>query len=93
MSIRKVLGATTPHIAYLLSKNFLVLVFIASVIAVPVAWWAMNNWLENFPYKISINIWYFVITVVISLVIALITTSFQSIKAAVENPVNSLKQQ
>ena len=93
MSIRKVLGATTPHIAYLLSKNFLLLVFIASVIAVPVAWWAMNNWLENFPYKISINIWYFVITVIVSLIIALITTSFQSIKAAVENPVNSLKQQ
>ena len=93
ISIRKVLGASIPHIAYLLSKNFLVMVLIASLIAIPVAWWAMNSWLEEFPYKIDISWWYFAITLIVSLIIALITTSFQSVKAAFENPVKSLKQQ
>jgi putative ABC transport system permease protein len=91
ISIRKVLGASITQIAYQLSKNFLLLVLIASVIAVPVAWWAMNNWLEDFPYKINISAWYFIITIVIALVVALITISFQSIRAAVANPVKSLK--
>jgi len=93
ISIRKVLGASTSHIAYILSKNFLLMVLIASFIAIPIAWWAMSNWLQDFSYKINISPWYFAITLLLSLVIALITTSFQSIKAAVENPIKSLKQQ
>ena len=91
MSIRKVLGATMGNIAYQLSKNFLLLVLIASVIAIPIAWWTMHSWLERFPYKITISAWYFVITIVTALLVALITISFQSIKAAVANPVKSLK--
>ncbi len=91
ISIRKVLGASFSNIVFQLSKNFLLLVLIASLIAVPIAWWAMNSWLQEFPYKINISAWYFVITILIALVVALITISFQSIRAAIANPVKSLK--
>jgi putative ABC transport system permease protein len=91
IGIRKVLGANTLNIMGLLSKNFLILVGIAALIAFPVAWWAMNNWLEDFPYRITISWWVFGIALVAALGIALLTVSFQSVKAALTNPVKSLR--
>ncbi|MDQ3549972.1 MAG: ABC transporter permease, partial [Bacteroidota bacterium] len=91
IGIRKILGASVLNIVGLLSKNFLTLVFIASLIAFPVAWWAMNNWLEDFPYRVSISWWVFGITAVVAVIIALLTISFQAIKAATANPVKSLR--
>ena len=91
LGIRKVLGANAFDIVGLLSKNFLVLVVIASLIAFPIAWWAMNNWLEDFPYRVNISWWVFGIAVIAALAIALLTVSFQAIKAALANPVKSLR--
>jgi putative ABC transport system permease protein len=91
IGIRKVLGANVINIIGLLSKNFLVMVLIASVIAIPIAWWAMNNWLNDFPYRVNLSLWIFGIAIVVALLIAFITVSFQSIKAATANPVKSLR--
>jgi putative ABC transport system permease protein len=91
IGIRKVLGANALNIMALLSKNFLLLVLISSLIAFPVAWWAMNNWLKDFPYHVNISWWIFGIAIVAALLIAFITVSFQSIKAATANPVKSLR--
>lgn len=91
IGIRKVLGANVFDIVGLLSKNFLVLIIIASLIAFPVAWLAMNNWLKDFPYRIMISWWMFGIAIIAALLIALLTVSFQSIKAAIANPVKSLR--
>ena len=91
IGIRKVLGASALNIVGLLSKNFLMLVLIASIIAFPIAWWAMNSWLEDFPYRVNISWWVFGVAIVAALVIALLTVSFQSIKAATTNPVKSLR--
>jgi putative ABC transport system permease protein len=91
IGIRKVLGATVFNIMGLLSKNFLLLVLIASIIAVPVAWWAMSSWLKDFPYRVNISFWIFGIAIVAALLIAFITVSFQSVKAATTNPVKSLR--
>ncbi len=93
IGIRKVLGASVQNITYLLSKDFTKLVLVASVIAVPAAWWLMNKWLQSFAFRISISIWIFVIAGITALIIALITVSFQSIKAAIANPVNSLRME
>ena len=91
IGIRKVLGANVFNIVALLSKNFLVLVTISSIVAFPIAWWAMNNWLEDFPYRVTISWWIFGIAIIAALAIALFTVSFQSIKAALANPVKSLR--
>ncbi|HEX5152687.1 MAG TPA: ABC transporter permease [Parafilimonas sp.] len=91
IGIRKVLGASVTQVAQMLSKDFLKLVLIASVIAFPAAWWAMNKWLQSFAYRINISWWIFVIAGVAALSIALITVSFQAIKAALQNPVESLR--
>ena len=91
IGIRKVLGASVINIAGLLSRTFLKLVLIASVIAFPIAWWAMNNWLKNFPYRVNITWWVFGIAAIAAVGIALITVSFQAIKAAIANPVKSLR--
>ena len=91
IGIRKVLGADVFNIVGLLSKNFLLLVLIASVIAFPVAWWAMKAWLDDFPYRVEISWWIFGIAIIAALFIAMITVSFQSIKAATANPVKSLR--
>ena len=80
-------------IVTMLSTNFLKPVLIASVIAFPVAWWMMNKWLEDFPYRVNISWWIFGIAAIAALVIALITVSFQTIKAAVSNPVKSLRSE
>ena len=89
--IRKVLGASPGSLFNLLSKEFLQLVLIALIIASPLAWMAMNKWLQNFEYRINISWWMFVIAGVLAILIALITVSFQAIKAAVANPVKSLR--
>ncbi|GAA4447054.1 ABC transporter permease [Nibrella saemangeumensis] len=91
IGVRKVLGATTANIVLLLSKDFLKLVFIAILIASPIAWYAMNRWLENFAYKIDIPWWVFVVSGALAVLIAFVTVSFQSIKAALMNPVKSLR--
>jgi len=91
IGIRKVLGADTLQIIALLSKNFLGLVLLASLIAIPVAWWAMNNWLKDFPYRISIGWWVFAAATLLALLIAFCTVGFQSIKVATRNPVKSLR--
>ncbi len=93
IGIRKVLGASVGSITTMLSNNFLKLVLVAAVIAFPIAWWAMNLWLENYPYRISLNVWVFVLAAVIVSVIALLTVSWQAIKAAVANPVKSLRSE
>jgi putative ABC transport system permease protein len=91
ISIRKVLGASTRGIVQLLSKDFLSLVLIAFVIATPVSWWAMNQWLQSFAYKVPVSWWMFAAAGFVTGFIALFTVSFQAIKAAVANPVRSLK--
>ena len=89
--IRKVLGASPVTLFNLLSKEFLLLVLIAMVIASPLAWLAMNNWLQDYAYQIDISWWMFVVAGVLAILIALLTVSFQAIKAAMANPVKSLR--
>ncbi len=91
IGIRKVLGASVSQVTQMLSKEFLKLVLIASLIAFPVAWWAMHKWLQSFAYRINISWGVFLIAGLAALLIALITVSFQAIKAAVANPVKSLR--
>ena len=91
IGIRKVLGASVSGVIRLLSKDFLKLVLIAFVIAAPAAWWFMHKWLEDFAYRINIGWWIFIAAGAIALLIALLTVSFQAIKAAVANPVKSLR--
>lgn len=91
IGIRKVLGASVPGIVVLLSKNFLKLVIIANIIAWPISYFVMKNWLENFAYRIDIGLWLFMLTGALSLCIALLTVSYQSIKASLSNPVNAIK--
>ncbi len=91
IGIRKVLGASVSGITTLLSKDFLRLVFIACVVAFPVAWWMMHNWLLDYQYRVKISGWIFLLAGIAAMLIALITISFQSIKAAVANPVKSLR--
>jgi ABC-type antimicrobial peptide transport system permease subunit len=89
--IRKVLGASPVTLFALLSKEFLLLVLLAMVIASPLAWIAMNNWLQDYAYKVNISWWMFVVAGLSAILIALITVSFQAIKAAVANPAKSLR--
>lgn len=91
IGIRKVLGASVANIVGLLSKDFLQLVLIANLIAWPLAWYAMSRWLENFAYRISLSWWMFALAAVAALLIALLTVSFQAVKAAIANPVKSLR--
>ena len=91
IGVRKVLGASVSGIVSMLSKDFLKLVFISILVASPIAWWAMNKWLQDFAYKIEISLWVFVLAGTVALLIALLTISFQAIKAAIANPVKSLR--
>lgn len=93
IGIRKVLGATVSSITRLLSLDFIKLVLVAIVIASPLAWWAMNKWLQDFTYRIHVEWWVFVIAGLFAMIIALLTVSFQSVKAALVNPVKSLKSE
>jgi len=93
IGIRKVLGASVPHLVSLLSRDFVVLVLLSTAIAVPIAGWAMHKWLEDFAYRTSVSWWIFAIAGAGAVAIALITVSFQAIKAATANPVDSLRSE
>lgn len=93
IGVRKVLGATVQNITTLLSRDFIRLVLLSIVIASPVAWWAMNKWLEDYTYRISVSWWMFAASGLLVIVIALCTVSFQAIKAALMNPVKSLRSE
>jgi len=93
IGIRKVLGATVTGIVALLSKDFIRLVVIALFVASPIAFWAMNKWLENFAYHIDLQWWMFALAGITALIIALLTVSWQAIKAALANPVDSLRNE
>jgi putative ABC transport system permease protein len=93
IGIRKVLGASVSGLAGLLSKDFLQLVGIACLIAFPIAFWALHKWLESYQYRVGINWWVFVLAGVLAMLIALATVSFQAIKAALMNPVKSLRSE
>lgn len=93
VGIRKVLGATGAHIVYLFSKEFVLLIAIAFAIATPLTWYFMHQWLQNYPFRIELSWWIFIIGGLASIIIALITVSFQAIKAAVANPVTSLRSE
>ena len=91
IGVRKVLGASVQNIALLISKDFLKLVFIAVLISTPLAWLTMNKWLQGFPYRITIEWWMFALVAVAALLIALLTISINTIRAAMQNPVKSLR--
>jgi hypothetical protein len=93
IGVRKVLGASVASVVRLLSGDFLKLVLMAIIIAAPLAWYVMNRWMENFSYKVGVEWWVFVLSGIVAIMIALLTVSFQSIKAALLNPVKSLKSE
>ena len=93
IGVRKVLGATVPNLVGLMSKEFTKLVAVAVVIAIPVSWFAMNKWLEGFAFRINISLWIFLLAAALALTVALITVSFQAVKAAMVNPVDSLRSE
>jgi putative ABC transport system permease protein len=91
IGIRKVLGADIKSLVGLLSKDFIFLVLIASLVAFPIAWWVLDKWLQDFAYRVDLQWWVFVVAAVAALLIALITVGMQAIKAAIANPVKSLR--
>lgn len=93
IGIRKVLGATVSNITAMLSKDFLKLVIVAAVIAFPLAWWVMHSWLQDFAYRTDMSWWVFIMAGAVAALIAIVTVSFQTIKAAVMNPVKSLRNE
>ena len=93
IGIRKVLGASAANITMNVSKGFLKLVLIALIIASPIAWWAANKWLQDFAYRINISWWFFLVAGILVFVISFITISVQAIKAAMANPVKSLRSE
>jgi ABC-type antimicrobial peptide transport system permease subunit len=93
VGIRKVLGASAGNIVYLFSKEFIMLIAIAFVIATPIAWYFMHQWLEDYAYRIDVSWMIFFVSGIIAIVIALLTISFQAIKAALANPVKSLRSE
>jgi len=91
VGIRKVLGASVSGLAGLLSRDFLQLVGIACLLAFPLAWWILSDWLQNYEYRIGISVWVFVVVGGMALLIALATISFQAIRTAMANPIKSLR--
>jgi putative ABC transport system permease protein len=91
IGVRKVLGASVRQVVFILSKDFVVLIGVSFLLAVPVGWWVMHSWLQDFAYRIGIQWWVFVVAGLTALIIALLTVSFQAIKAAMVNPVKSLR--
>jgi putative ABC transport system permease protein len=91
IGIRKVLGASVQNIVSMLSKDFLKLVLVATLIAWPIAWFSVNNWLRDFAYRIPVSWWVFLLAGIAALAIAIVTVSFQAIRAAMDNPVKSLR--
>jgi putative ABC transport system permease protein len=93
IGVRKVLGASVPNIVQMLSRDFLKLVLIAALLAFPFGWWIMNMWLRDFVYRVDIGWWVFGVAALIAIVIAVATVSYQALKAAIANPVNSLRSE
>jgi predicted permease len=93
VGIRKVLGASVSSIVYLFSKEFIVLIVISFVIAMPVAWYVMTGWLQNFAYRISLSAWVFLLAIATSVVIAWVTVGYKAVRAALVNPVRSLRSE
>ncbi|MBX3255484.1 MAG: ABC transporter permease [Chitinophagaceae bacterium] len=93
IGIRKVFGASVIRITAMLSKDLLILIFLSVILAIPVAWWAMDKWLQNFAYRVHIHWWIFLAAGMIVISIALATTIFQSVKAAMANPVKALRME
>lgn len=93
IGIRKIMGATVGNVVTLLSKDFIIMVLIALLIATPIAWWALNQWLEDFAYRISVHWWVFALAGLAAIAITLVTVSIQAIRAAVANPVDSLRSE
>jgi putative ABC transport system permease protein len=91
IGIRKVLGASAGNISFILSKDFLILIGIAFLVAAPVGWLLMNKWLQDFSYRTSISWWIFILAVIAAIVVTCIAVGFQTIKAAVANPIKSLR--
>ena len=85
------MGASVQHVLFLLSKDFLLLVLVSFVLAIPVTWWIMHNWLQDFAYRIDIKWWVFGIAGLLAILIAIVTISLQALKAALANPVQSLR--
>jgi len=93
IGIRKILGASVQNIMVMLTKDYVILIFVSMIIATPLAWWYLQKWLNNFSYKIEIPWWYALVATFIALTIALLITGYQSIKCAIQNPVNSLRSE
>jgi ABC-type antimicrobial peptide transport system permease subunit len=93
IGIRKVIGASVAQIVSLLSRDFLKLVLIAFLVAIPIAWWGVNKWMENFAFKTSISWWIFIISGALMTIIALVTLGIQTIRSAMANPVKSLRSE
>lgn len=93
IGIRKVLGASVQNVLLLVSKEFLLLILIAFLISIPATWWVMNKWLQDFAYRINVNVWAFAFAGVAVVLVALLTISFQATKAAIANPVKSLRME
>src|SRR5690606_25466786 len=93
IGVRKVLGASVTGVTALLSKDFVKLVVLSFIIAAPMAYWAMSEWLITYTYRVNISWWVFVFAGLLSIIIALLTVGYQSIKAALMNPVRSLRSE
>ena len=91
IGIRKILGAPVPHIVMMLSREFAFLITIAFLIAAPVAWYLMHQWLQQYTYRITMGFWFFAATILCSLIIAWLTVGYTALKAAMANPVKSLR--
>lgn len=93
IGVRKVLGASVAGLVALLTKDFLKPVLVAIVLAAPLAWWALDKWLQDFAYRVDLNGWYFVAAGAMALIVAFLTVGFQSFKAALANPIQSLRSE
>jgi len=91
IGIRKVLGASEPNIVSLLSRDFASLVLLANIIAWPLAYWIMNNWLQNFTYRLSLNLWPFLLSGFLALLIASLTVGYHALRASRTNPIDALR--
>ena len=93
IGIRKVLGGTVAHILWIFGREFFILLAIAFLIAAPLAWWMMSNWLQDFEFRIAISPWIFVVSILVSSLVAAITVGYRSVKAAIVNPIKSLRSE
>lgn len=91
IGIRKVLGGSIPHILWIFGREFFVLLVVAFLVSAPVAWWLMNNWLQDFEFRVTISPWIFIISIVVSILVAALTVGYRSMRAAVTNPIKSLR--